>query len=73
MIEKSATGRKFKRGHAMVMDADVCASIGIDAMIARKSVVVPGIVNRLSAWMCAISPRSWSTWFVAKRVSRSAR
>lgn len=46
--------RVFERG---VMDAETVAGIGFRGLMADKTVIIPGIVNRLLAFLVRLAPR----------------
>ena len=45
----------------MMMSADEVAEIGVRAMLRRKAVVTPGLLNALTAWSVKMIPRSMAT------------
>jgi short-subunit dehydrogenase len=52
MLDNAGLSRKFKRGDVGIMDADQCARLAVHAMVRRKALYVPGLLNQLSvAWM----------------------
>lgn len=68
---KSGTARKFKRGDAVMMEADTCARHGVEALVGRSRFHVPGLMNRLSALFLRFVPLTVATALSA-RVYRSA-
>jgi short-subunit dehydrogenase len=71
MGAKSGTARKFKRGDAVMMEAEPCARQGVAAMTQRSRFSVPGRLNQLSAFFLRLLPRTLATAFSA-RVYREA-
>lgn len=71
MGANSGTARKFKRGDAVMMEADACARDGLDALVRRARFRVPGLLNRLAALLSRLVPRTVST-AMSSRVYRSA-
>lgn len=47
---------------ATMMSARSVASIGVASMLRGRSVVTPGLANKLSEFFVALMPRSWATW-----------
>ncbi len=55
----------------MMMTSPSVARIGIRAMLAGRSSIVPGLANSLAAWSTRFTPRRLSTW-IAYRVMRTS-
>lgn len=54
-----------KRGanvRLMLMKSETVARIGIDAMLAGRRSVVPGLGNKISAFFVRLIPRRMATW-----------
>jgi len=64
-----AMGGAFKQGDVGIMDADACARIALEGFMARRGLVVPGMLNKLNAWAMQVGPRS----LVLNSVSRIYR
>lgn len=47
MLDDSGLAKKFAPGSAGVMAAEACARAAVDALVARRGFVVPGLVNKL--------------------------
>jgi uncharacterized protein len=56
----------------MTMSSRKVAEIGVKAMLKGKAVVTPGLVNKISAFMVKLIPRSAATW-VAGRLMQGKR
>lgn len=54
----------------LMMPARQVANIGIKAMFKGKTVITPGFMNKLSALMVKLSPRSWATAIAARLMSK---
>jgi hypothetical protein len=50
----------------MMMSSRQVAEIGIKAMFKRKAVVTPGLLNKITALMVKLVPRSVATWMAGK-------
>ncbi len=64
-----AMGGAFKQGDLGIMDADACARLALEGFIARRGLVVPGMLNKLNAWAMQVGPRA----LVMNSVSRIYR
>ena len=51
---------------SLMMSAEAVARIGIDAMMAGRPVVTPGLPNKLAGGAVKFLPRSWATWVAGK-------
>jgi uncharacterized protein len=71
MGAKSGTARKFKRGDAVMMEADACARDAVRALVQRRRFRVPGVLNQLSAFFLRFLPRTLAT-AMSSRVYRDA-
>jgi uncharacterized protein len=60
-FHEAANHIKPKQFDTVTMSAREVAIIGIEAMMAGKTVVTPGVANKLSAGMVKMIPRSWAT------------
>lgn len=49
-----------------LMSSQSVAKIALDAMFKRKRSIVPGFINKISAFITQLSPRKVSTWSAAK-------
>lgn len=52
--------------NASMMSAEEVASIAIDAMVAKKRNVIPGLINKLSCFGVRLVPRWFASWFSAR-------
>lgn len=68
---KSGTARKFKRGDAVMMEADVCARDAVQALVSRRAFRVPGLLNNVSALLSRWAPRGLSL-SISNRVYQGA-
>jgi hypothetical protein len=64
-LQVSGQAPTFYQRFVMMESADV-VRLGIDRMLARKSFVVPGWINSLTAWSTRFMPRSWQAWVAHK-------
>jgi hypothetical protein len=60
-FHEAANHVKPQRLEPVTMSAREVALIAIDAMLAGKAVVTPGVANKLSAGVVKMIPRSWAT------------
>ena len=49
-----------------LMTAEQVASIALKAMFNRERSIIPGIINKLSAFMTRFAPRDFATWSAAR-------
>lgn len=56
---------KAKR-FGVMLDADVVARAGLEAMFHRRGVVIPGLLSRLMAWGAALTPQ-WTIDLIRRR------
>jgi short-subunit dehydrogenase len=61
---------KPKSMDKLMMPARQVANIGISAMFKGKAVITPGFMNKLSAFMVKLFPRSWSTAVAGRMMSK---
>lgn len=66
MTETSGTGRKYGKGHPMVMDVEPCARIALAGFVRRKRLVVPGALNKLSLAGIKLGPTGLVSHLVGK-------
>lgn len=52
--------------NASMMSAEAVASIAVDAMLAKKRNVIPGLINKLSCFGVRFVPRWLASWFSAR-------
>ncbi|MBL8605255.1 MAG: SDR family NAD(P)-dependent oxidoreductase [Myxococcales bacterium] len=50
-------GGAYKKGDFGIMDVDQCARIALEGMLARESLVVPGLLNKLNRFLMKVGPR----------------
>ena len=65
LLTLSGLDAKFKAGQLGVMEAGACARQAVDALVARKGLVVPGLLNQALATVPRLLPRR----FLAARVA----
>ncbi|RKG92149.1 SDR family NAD(P)-dependent oxidoreductase [Corallococcus terminator] len=65
MLSLSGLDRKFKAGDVGIMSAEACARIAVDAMVHRRELAVPGVLNRFLAMTMKLLPHG----FMAQRAA----
>jgi uncharacterized protein len=65
--EQAGAGDYSWLANASMMTADEVAKIAVDAMLARRRTVIPGLVNKLSCWGVRLVPRRFGSW-ISRRV-----
>ncbi|MCI0574377.1 MAG: SDR family NAD(P)-dependent oxidoreductase [Myxococcaceae bacterium] len=65
MLELAGLDRKFKAGQLGVMSAERCAREAVGALVQRRGVYVPGVVNQAIALSARLLPRG----FLASRAA----
>ncbi|MCY1034704.1 SDR family NAD(P)-dependent oxidoreductase [Corallococcus sp. BB11-1] len=65
MLSLSGLDRKFKAGDLGIMSAEACARIAVDAMVHRRELAVPGVLNRFLAMTMKLLPHG----FMAQRAA----
>jgi len=58
--------------NASMMSAEAVARVAVQAMLARRRTVIPGLVNKLSCWGVRVVPRRLASW-LAQRVLGTPR
>jgi short-subunit dehydrogenase len=66
MLDLSGLSAKFAPDGIGMMSADVCATAAVRAFVTRRALVVPGAMNRLTAWLMNCLPLSWVVPVVAR-------
>jgi uncharacterized protein len=59
--EAAGAGNYGKLANASMMTAEAVAQIALDGMFARKRIVIPGIINKLSCTGARLAPRRWAS------------
>lgn len=57
LLEKSGLERKFKKNSLGIMQADRCARIGVKALVRRKALSIPGVLNKSLYAGIRLAPR----------------
>lgn len=65
--EAAGAGNYGWVANASMMTAEQVARISVNAMIARKRTVIPGLINKLSCWSVRLVPR-WFASLMSRRV-----
>jgi short-subunit dehydrogenase len=65
MLDLSGLSAKFAADGPGMMTAEACAAAAVRAFVARRALVVPGTMNRVTAWLMQVLPRSWVVPIVA--------
>ena len=66
MLDLSGLTAKFHPDDVGIMSAEICARAAVRALVARRALVVPGAMNRVTAWLMRLLPRSWVVPIVAR-------
>jgi len=72
MLDLSGLSAKFAADGPGMMSADACAAAAVRAFVARRALVVPGAMNRVTAWLMHCLPRSWVIPTVARLYRQSS-
>jgi len=56
MLETSGLSRKFKADGPGIMRVETCAELGVKALVRRKTLAVPGFMNRLGLLLMRFLP-----------------
>jgi uncharacterized protein len=72
MLDLSGLSAKFAPDGPGMMTAEACAGAAMRALVARRALVVPGAMNRVTAWLMSSLPRSWVVPIVARLYCQSS-
>jgi uncharacterized protein len=65
MLDAAGLSSKYGKGHPLVMDVDACARSALGAFVDRKTLHVPGALNKLASLSSSLAPRQLVARLVA--------
>jgi len=72
MVETTGLDAAFGDS-GQLMPAPACARLAVDAMVARRYLAVPGLLNQLQLFLPRLTPRKLTTSVVASAYRRALR